>query len=138
MKPFQAYPQVQTKSPELTITEVHELFKNWRETRSKRETIPDELWTAAVQISQHFDIGDVARFLKLNYRSLKQKVESAALHTTQTEEKAFHFIELPPLPNNGTNNYIIDLRRPDDTTMHIRLQNGSAADIQPLIQAFIG
>lgn len=58
----------------VSIEDVKYQFKNWRKTREKRCPIPEELWNAAVRLTQDYSVSHVARTLRLNYTRLKQRV----------------------------------------------------------------
>ncbi len=62
------------ESTESAVVSVQARFDQWRKTRQKREAIPDELWSAAVELAEELSIFKVARSLRLNYASLKKRV----------------------------------------------------------------
>lgn len=52
-------------------------FERWRRTRKSR-TIPEELWRLAVDLAARHGVHRTSRALRLNYYSLKKRVERAA------------------------------------------------------------
>ena len=44
-----------------TLTEVRNRFQQWRETREKRTTVPEELWQAAVDLCPQHSLSEIAR-----------------------------------------------------------------------------
>jgi hypothetical protein len=56
---------------------VHREFENWRRTRKPRSSIPEPLWALAVERAREAGVHATARRLRLNYYSLKERVESA-------------------------------------------------------------
>ncbi len=51
-------------------------FDRWRETRNGRSRIPDALWVAAVKAAGRHGLNPTARALRLDYYSLKKRVEA--------------------------------------------------------------
>jgi hypothetical protein len=52
-------------------------FERWRRTRKSR-TIPEELWRLAEELAGRCGVQRTARALRLNYDSLKKRVEGGA------------------------------------------------------------
>lgn len=123
-----------------SIVEVQARFDEWRRNRRKREPIPEELWTVAVELARIYGISKVSSSLRVNYLSLKKRLEDALLPAKQNDDASlFPFIELRPMPSDCCDNCVIDLKRSDGNCMHIRLQDAcSASHLIPLIQTFIG
>lgn len=55
-----------------------EQFATWRETRPKKERIPEELWAAAVDLFHTFELtmNTIAKNLRLNHTALKNQITS--------------------------------------------------------------
>ena len=69
-------------------------FAAWRRTRRPKTRIPESLWELAVRLAATHGLNRTTRALKLDYYSLKKRVEAGAHH----EQNASAFIELPPVP----------------------------------------
>ncbi len=71
-------------------------FSNWRKNRKKRGPIPESLWYAATSLADGFSINELSKALRLNHRSLKDRIET--IQNNQTEESyRSTFIELPAM-----------------------------------------
>lgn len=79
-------------SPELARAK--ERFAAWRQTRAPKSRIPQELWDLAVELADSEGLNRTARALKLDYYTLKERVE-AAPKNRKTNTSAF--LELPPV-----------------------------------------
>lgn len=73
----------------------HDRFAAWRRTRRPKTRIPESLWEFAVRLAATHGLHPTARALKLDYYSLKKRVEAAAAHR---EKNTAAFLELPPVP----------------------------------------
>lgn len=84
------------------LQKAQRLFANWRESKTGRPRIPNNLWQAATDLyyTQGMTINTIARGLRLNYTTLKEKVfdmRPAALDSHAGEESTM-FIEVGPPP----------------------------------------
>ena len=67
-------------------------FVAWRRTRKPKSRIPEPLWSLAVKLVAAHRLHRVASTLKLDYYSLKKRVETAA---GSREKNDAPFLELP-------------------------------------------
>lgn len=84
------------------LQKAQQLFANWRESKTGRPRIPDNLWQAATDLHhiQGMTINKIARGLRLNHTALKEKVfdmRPAELGLSAREESPM-FIEVAPPP----------------------------------------
>lgn len=56
------------------VEELAERIEHWRKTRAKRGPMPQELWSAAVDLAKTHGVGAISRWLKLDYYSLKRRL----------------------------------------------------------------
>ncbi len=120
-----------------TAESVQARFEQWRKTRSKRGPIPNELWSVAIQLTEHYSVFYISKLLKLNYATLKNRVADTSSNTYSKDVKA-PFIELPSLPSYNAGHCQIDIKRTDGSQMQIRLQNRTQTDLPSLIHSFLG
>ena len=125
----------------------------WRDRRPKPNRIPEEIWVAAVLLTEEHGIGRVAHELGLNYSTLKERVRSSngAMVEAGREGDVRHsggepvgcedgpaFVELdaaqlfvtPPLGASVT------LTAADGATMTIQLPSGHPLDLAALASSF--
>ena len=56
------------------IAEVQTRFENWRQTREGKARIPDELWSAAVEVARRDGVNQTAAALRLDGGKLKRRM----------------------------------------------------------------
>lgn len=108
----------------------------WRRTKKPRSRIPESLWELAVKLAGKHGLNRTARTLKLDYYSLKKRLESAAVSGRDEsdpatmgrgDESESAFVELPstlaPVPE-----CVIELED-DAGTLRVHLTGYHAADI---------
>ncbi len=127
---------------------VRRRFELWRSRRQGRERIPERLWTAAVKLAAAQGLWPTARALRLDYYSLKKRVEAAtpggasveSMPTQKAPRKAPAaeassresgptFIELPPLEPLGSSECFIELEHPRGAKMRIRLTGRQSPEV---------
>lgn len=118
-----------------TLEEVHREFENWRRTRRPRSPIPDPLWALAVERARESGVHATARRLRLNYYSLKERVESAGRPAATGTPV---FVELAPMALRpaGPAECLIELADPRGATMRISLKGLAAPDLTALSRTF--
>lgn len=117
---------------------VHREFENWRRTRKPRSPIPEPLWALAVERARESGVHATARRLRLNYYSLKERVESAGRPGAAGPPA---FVELVPTglrPAGGAAECLIELEDPRGATMRISLKGPEPPDLAALSRAFWG
>ena len=68
-------------------------FASWRRTKKPKSRIPERLWELAVKLAARHGLHRTARTLKLDYYSLKKRIEAVEGHR---EGNGSAFVELPP------------------------------------------
>jgi hypothetical protein len=60
-----------------TVEEVGARLTEWRQSRQKGAAIPDELWSAAIEVARRDGLGRTAAALRLDYGKLKRLMMAA-------------------------------------------------------------
>lgn len=63
-----------------SLEQVQQRFESWRQRRKKRTRIPQNLWKAAVALSQEYSIFHLSKALRVNYTALKNKWPNSTRH----------------------------------------------------------
>ena len=103
-------------------------FQAWRRTRKPKSRIPEPLWTLAVKLVAAQGLHRTASTLKLDYYSLKKRVEAAA---GSREKNEAPFLELPAVgsvPTVAVPECVIELEE-GAARWRVQLKGYSAADI---------
>jgi hypothetical protein len=61
----------------LNLDEVRTLFENWRQSRRGKQPIPDELWSAAIEVARRDGVNPTAAALHLDGGKLKRRMVAA-------------------------------------------------------------
>ncbi len=113
-------------------------IEQWRRTRPHRMPMPESLWTLAVNIARQLGLAPVARFLRLDYYSLKERIEIPEQDRGPTSAAKPVFIELPPLPVSPTSECTIELEHPRGRKMRIHIKGAPLRDVTALSRTLWG
>lgn len=96
-----------TSSRVPTIEEVITRFEQWRQTRQGKARIPDELWSAAVQVARRDGVNRTAALLHLDGGKLKRRMIAADEVSGKATPPAF--VEFMAPAASGLPEYTIEL-----------------------------
>jgi hypothetical protein len=115
-------------------------FDAWRQRRRGRAPIPFRLWALAVAHARAAGVHVTARRLRLNYYSLKQRVEGGGPARALGGPPAPAFVEVVTRdgPLAGSSECVIDLADARGATMRIVLKSATLPDLAALSQVFWG
>ena len=117
------------------VERARERFASWRRRRSRR-AIPDELWTCAVKVAAEHGIHRTARALRLNYDSLRKRVESAPPTRPGGGKEPTTFIELVPGGAGHPSECLIEMESEEGAKMRIHVRGGEVPDVVALAESF--
>jgi hypothetical protein len=123
------------------IQELSRHIEQWRSTRPHRMPMPEPLWTLAANLASQYGVAQVSRFLRLDYYSLKERVEPAERHDATVPESrpaGPTFIELPPLSSGAVSECSIELENPRGPRMRIHVKGSALPDLAALTRTFWG
>ena len=78
-----------------SLSEVKDLFEVWRQNREKRRPMPEELWEAAVSLSEKHSLHQISKALRLNHTALKMRVCPEKASTPKQPISTFIELEVP-------------------------------------------
>ena len=121
---------MRSKTQALSIDEVRARFVEWRQYRQGKGRIPDELWSAAIDLARKNGINQTAAELHLDGGKLKRLMEAKATPT----KAASAFVELLTPRATSLPECMIELegRR---GKIRIQLKGASASDLAGLSRA---
>ncbi len=108
-------------------------FEAWRRTRSVGTRIPERLWTLAVKLADVHGLNRTASALRLDYYTLKRRVESKNSHTRSATPA---FVEFSPPPVVAPRECVIDLEDHSGATMRVHLRGCEVPDLVALGRSF--
>jgi len=106
-------------------------FAAWRKKRDFGQRIPESLWKAAVESVSEHGLHCTARALKLDYYSLKKRVDRASSDPSG-------FVELPASPLLGVPECVIEWEDASGSRMRVQLKGQVTPDLLALSRSFWG
>jgi hypothetical protein len=108
------------------LKEIQKQFEDWRNTRQKREPIPEALWEAAIRVTQYNPIGRVSRILRLDHSKLKKRIQARCGDNFFGMDLVAGFIEIDSRQLICPVECIVEMEQPDGARMkmHIKSPNG--------------
>lgn len=111
----------------LTLELVEQQFEHWRETKTRREPIPETLWEAAADLCRRHPITHVCRRLRLSFRDLKRRVSKEKSTPVKFMELDLSCLSAP---------WQIECERPDGAKLRFS-GSGQPPAIDPLLARFL-
>ena len=109
---------------------------HWRQRHRRGARIPEALWHEAAKLASAHGINRIARALRLDYYSLKERAAAAARSGVRSPE----FVELLPggLPTSPLSRpeCLIEVEDPGGAKLRIHLQGGAFPDVAALTRGF--
>jgi hypothetical protein len=129
------------------LLELKARFETWRTNRKYvREPIPDELWSAAADISRRHPASLVGRVLNLDPSRLKKYLIKGSARTSVRKKPQAAFFQIPteialpevgsPLPQRPVD-CRIQIERPDGSRLTLTLPSLDLASISRLCADFL-
>jgi hypothetical protein len=120
------------------LDRVRRQFDRWRRTRKALSRIPEPLWAAAVEMAGTCGISHTAKTLRVNYNTLKKRVEhqAAAAPRRPEENTVTTFLELPPPPRVGSCQCTMEFEDDSGAKMRVHLQGAETPDLAALSRSF--
>lgn len=87
-------PREKTPIPD-DFLELRQRLAQWRSSHPRRSPLPEEFWTAAVELAQKHGLYRTARALPIDYANLRKRLNGAARLESVTGPQ---FLELFPTP----------------------------------------
>lgn len=107
-------------------------FMAWRSRHAPRQPLPQHLWALAVRLVPRHGLHRTARALKLDYYSLKKRVDA---DNPQPPSPGPAFVELPP-PLVVSKQACFELDNGAGATLRVQLSGYDAADLEVLARRF--
>jgi len=117
---------------------VRQRFEHWRRTRRVRSRIPEALWASAVKMAGTYGLHRTAKALRVNYYTLKKRVEREAAVAANAPEggEVATFVELAPPVGAGSCECTLELEDSGGAKMRVRLNGVEAPDLAALSRSF--
>jgi hypothetical protein len=122
------------------LSALRKRVEQWREQRTKRTRIPEELWTAAVRVARVEGVYATHKATRFGYESLKDRMAMVGSQPRQPraeaiETAAFLALQGGPLAG-GSGTTVVEIVGRRGGRMRIDVSGGSGVDLVGLAQAF--
>ena len=114
------------------IEQVRARFENWRQTRKGKARIPDELWSAAVEVARRDGVNQTAAALHLDGGKLKRRMMATGPVPDKTMPTAFVEMMVPQAV--GASECTIELEGRNGR-LRIHCKGATAANLAELSRA---
>ena len=114
------------------LARARDRFGSWRRTRQPKSRIPEPLWALAVKLTSAHGLHRTASVLRLDYYSLKRRVEATQGQHGSTEPT---FIELPPAVTAGRE-CVLEFEDGGGIGLRVHLRGYDAADLVAVGRSF--
>lgn len=117
---------------------VRERFAEWRRTRAKKARIPDELWSAAVELARRDGVNRTAQALHLDGGKLMRHLASAGQESQQKPKDApAAFIELVSSPPEMRIECVVEAERAGVGTVRVQLKSVTMREVAELSRSLL-
>ena len=110
-----------------------ERVEHWRETRAGPGRMPESLWSTAVRLARVHGVSQVAHFLRLDYYSLKGRLDAVPAVTDDRRSGPL-FVELGAPHGSSTAQCVLEFE--DRRGRRMTLQVPGGVDVVALAEAF--
>jgi hypothetical protein len=114
------------------LARARDRFVSWRRTRRPKSRIPEPLWALAVKLTFAHGLHRTASALRLDYYSLKRRVEATQGPQDSTDPA---FIELPPAVTAGRE-CVFEFEDGAGVSLRVHLRGYDAADLAAVGRSF--
>jgi hypothetical protein len=127
------------------VEQVRRRWAEWRSTHAVRSRLPEELWTAAVELVQRDGIEATARALDVDKPSLRKWTDrlqpqrqprSRRSPQKQRANTLPAFVELLASGSSTASSCVVEVESPRGAKLRLELKGMQASELAELIRAF--
>ncbi|MBW2063209.1 MAG: hypothetical protein JRI95_16825 [Deltaproteobacteria bacterium] len=107
-------------------------FEKWRRTHKPPTRLPEHLWSLAAQLAREYGLNKTARTLRLDYNSLKKRMEHAVSGEASKPIAPAPFLELLPAGPQANVECTIECEDGQGARIRIHLQGRELPDLAAL------
>jgi hypothetical protein len=129
-------PQRTDAVPE-SITQLQAELEQFRSTHPRRARLPQSMWQSAAELAQSHGIYVVARWLGLDYSTLKKRMKgSAEASAGQGKKSPARFVEWIGAAQGRVDEYVIEFESARRGKMRIHCKTATPPDWGALLRAW--
>jgi len=111
-------------------------FESWRTDRTGRR-IPEELWSLAVGLGRRYGVSRTSRALRLQYCSLKKRLESASEAPSGEASVPPAFVEILTAPCPAVPTAQVEFESPSGAKMRVEVNGAVSPGLVELSRLFL-
>jgi hypothetical protein len=112
-------------------------FEVWRQSRTKRSRIPENLWALATDLARECGAFRTARELHLNYSAVRNRLDPTETRIVRNNVVPASFVEIVPSPAACFSECTVEIERGRGTKIRIHLKSREAPDLGAIGNAFL-
>jgi len=124
------------KVEEVRIRRLQDQLERWRKKADRGRRIPVGLWAGAVELAGKHGVGRVSRRLRLDYYSLKRRLEEGQRPRGDASRTAAGFVEIKLPQSEPGCPCLIEMRGRGGVTMLVRMAVCDLDRVGGLAEAF--
>ncbi len=130
--------------PAASRSPVSRALARWRSSHGRGSRIPEDLWLEAATLASQHGIHRVSQALRLNYYSLKGRVEAldtpatSAVIVAEAAQEIPAFVEVEVVPGSSPQALEVELESPTGWRMRVRSSAREMIDLAGMLQALGG
>ena len=124
-----------SKTPIITLEEAKGRFEAWRQNRTGKAAIPDELWAIAAEVGRKEGVSRTSTELRVEWNHLKRRMAAAPEASSKPVPPKFVELVAPPRPQQLPECTLeLEGRR---SKLRIQLKNASASFLATLTRELL-
>jgi hypothetical protein len=129
-------PKKNASLPE-SITELRAQLEEFRATHPRRTRLPESVWQSATELARCHGLYVVARSLRLDYGTLKRRVNESTLPCRSRQKKSSpQFVELVGTARASVDEYVIEFASARGAQLRVHCKTSAPPDWAALLQAW--
>jgi hypothetical protein len=129
-------PKKNASLPE-SITELRAQLEEFRATHPRRTRLPESVWQSATELARCYGLYVVARSLRLDYGTLKRRVNGSTLPCRSRQKKSSpQFVELVGTARASVDEYVIEFTSTRGAQLRVHCRSSTPPDWTALLQAW--
>ena len=119
------------------LDEARHEFERWRQSRTNRSRVPENLWNLAGEVARGCGVFRTARELHLNYNALRNRIKPSASRVGRKEPAPAGFVELMAAPAIRFSECTVEIERGKGTKVRIHLKSPEVPDLGAISNAIL-
>jgi len=116
-------------------------FRRWRARTPRGTRIPEDLWEEASRLAAEHGVSRVSGVLKLDYYSLKRRLESSTSPSEVVAGKASEcapaFVEVPLFSPDPVGSCVVEVETASGRRLRVELKGKAVGELESVVRALL-